>query len=62
METSNFIPAPQLVTKTDFPKVTIGPKVQLPKNIKLHKNGDVIEKIEIQCSCGEVTLIHCEYE
>lgn len=30
--------------------------------IELHKNGDVIEAIEVTCSCGQTTVIECVYE
>jgi hypothetical protein len=61
MPASNFIPAPQAATTAHLHKVTIGPKNELPTNIKLHKRGDTIEAIEVRCACGEIIIIQCEY-
>lgn len=61
MQTSNFIPAPQAGPTTNLHKVTIGPKNELPTNIKLHKRGDTIAAIEVRCACGEIIIIQCEY-
>ncbi len=30
--------------------------------INLHKNGEIIEAIEITCSCGQTTFIECVYQ
>ena len=30
--------------------------------IELHRDGDLIEAIEITCSCGRTTFIECVYE
>ncbi len=30
--------------------------------INLHRNGDLIEAIEVTCSCGRTTFIECVYE
>ncbi|MEQ1904037.1 MAG: hypothetical protein ABL888_07645 [Pirellulaceae bacterium] len=61
MQASNFIPALQAAATTHLHKVTIGPKTELPTNIKLHKCGETIEAIEIRCACGEIIIIQCEY-
>ena len=46
------------------PSVTIGPrsKPDTAAKIKLNKNGDIIESIELKCVCGETIVIQCEYE
>lgn len=62
METTNFIPARPLTHQHLLPKVTIGPKERLPRNVKLHRDGDTITAIEVRCSCGEAILIECEYD
>ncbi len=62
MQANNFFPAPHAAAAPVLQKVTIGPKTGLPTNIKLHKRGAMIDAIEIQCACGEVIIIQCEYE
>jgi hypothetical protein len=46
------------------PSVTIGPKSKsdAAANIRLNKNGELIESIELKCACGETIVIQCEYE
>jgi len=62
MEISNFIPAGPATNCPPVARITIGPRERLPQNITLHRNGDVIQAIEIRCGCGEKILIQCEYE
>jgi hypothetical protein len=43
-------------------KVTIGPKTGgCTPEVKLNKNGDTVESIEITCRCGETIRIDCDY-
>ena len=30
--------------------------------INLHRNGEVIEAIEITCACGRTMIVECEYD
>ena len=44
-------------------KVAVGPKTRPnAPQIKLHRDGDKVESIEIQCQCGEVIVIQCDYQ
>ena len=59
----NLIHHQHIVASTKRTKVAIGPKTK-PESpqIKLIKNGETIESIEVQCVCGETIVIQCEYE
>lgn len=62
MEISNFIPACSAVGAAPTHKVMIGPKSNTPHGVKLHKNGDIVQAIEVRCVCGETLVIQCVYE
>jgi hypothetical protein len=62
MEISNFIPPCQATLAVPRTKVTIGPKDHQQHGIKLHKKGDIVQAVEIRCSCGETIVIQCVYE
>ena len=58
----NLIHHQHVVPTTPRPKITIGPKSnQAAADVRLNKNGETIESIEIVCACGEKILIKCEY-
>lgn len=62
MQSASFIPAPLNSTPMAPTKVTIGPRQACSQNIKLHKQGETVKAIEVQCSCGEITMIECHYQ
>lgn len=62
MQLGSFIPPSSISAVQPTSKVTIGPRQTCSKNIKLHKQGDIVKTIEVQCSCGEVILIECHYQ
>ena len=39
-----------------------GEKPEANVAIKVHRQGEVIEALEIQCTCGKTTLVECHYE
>lgn len=44
------------------PAVPIGPKTESPQStIKINRTDDEIETIEVVCTCGEKTVIRCDY-
>ncbi|HMP78759.1 MAG TPA: hypothetical protein PKD54_04865 [Pirellulaceae bacterium] len=62
MPTSNIIHRSR-VAKSERPdKVVVGCRDRQPSEVKLHRDGDTVKAIEIQCSCGERIVIQCEYE
>jgi len=59
---SSLIQHETLATIVNRSKVTIGPKAKdCAPEVKLNKNGDTIESIEIICRCGEMIRIDCQY-
>ena len=62
METSNRIQHQHLAPESSRSKITIGPQSSVSAQIKLNRHGDLIESFEIQCACGEIMVIKCEYE
>lgn len=43
-------------------KTTIGPRPESTEHeIKLNRNGQSVESIEVVCKCGERIVIRCEY-
>jgi hypothetical protein len=43
-------------------KTMIGPKPEAPKHeIKVNRNDQGVESIEVVCKCGERIVIRCEY-
>jgi len=62
MQSGNFLPASPVSAIASAMKIKIGPRQECSKNIKLHYRGEHIDKIEVQCSCGEIILLQCQYE
>lgn len=58
----NLIQHEHVAQSASRPRITIGPKSNQPQaNVRVNRNGDRVESIEVQCGCGETILIQCEY-
>jgi hypothetical protein len=58
----NLIRHRHVVQTASRPRITIGPRSNSPQpQVRLNKNGDRVESIEIQCTCGEKIVVQCEY-
>ncbi len=68
--TSNIIKATRVSAQSGRPVTPTGHRTAAPASctsgtpaqIELHRNGEVIEAIEVTCSCGQTMIIECVYE
>ncbi len=62
MPTSSVIRRSQVVNATERARVVVGPIEPAPQSVTVHREGEIVKAIEVQCRCGEHILIQCEYE
>ena len=55
----NFAPMPAAARPAEQPRPA-APAAHQPV-VKLHREGDVVKHIQIQCSCGQVIDLDCVY-
>lgn len=59
-----FEPTTPATLKAESPAAAVSPQAHVqhgPPKVTLEKQGDLITHIRIECSCGQVTELKCEY-
>ncbi|MEZ6095521.1 MAG: hypothetical protein R3C03_15040 [Pirellulaceae bacterium] len=59
---NNLISSSTVRPQCNSSRVTVGPANENKKaSVKLKKEGDAVQAIEVTCSCGEKILIELQY-